>query len=468
MAVICYGLDCSLRERQKLKGLSLSKQKTLLEEHLGDRFNPKAWFGDLGTEIANPFQERPKGFLATIKLSPGAELWADTPERIFTAIQPSKRLMLFLHDLGVTVHTLAPGFETINIDRNQIALVASRYIEMLHSIGFIPGGGKKPGTNDSVPIGWSVTKKPAYQNQFPYLIPNMPERMLAKVVYDAIIDNFLTPNEVTVSLRVGTRKVIPLCEAYEQDFPIRTRTACFKRPIMGEATVLPNIRHILTCLSFRPMTIREIAAECCLSPFHAYTVLKRILFYTELRFANMWNTKGLAKKKPTMPKGIGRTMEEIIEMQAVASLPSVPILQCDRTKPHPSSNESELDIRKVAAWLTFPAFNRPIRFYVTDEWRSLVQSGSPLIDYWMYADIVNEICDSYHTFLGLDGADDQVLVDSSSLSAPVRDLPETLVGPSRPRDPALGRFDEEGLPLLDDSHDPRTNSSAPCTPGEYR
>jgi hypothetical protein len=437
MGIICYGCDCVVGNKRSILGIPLKVQRERLIGYLGDKFKQANWYSDTGQEILVPFTARPGGFTCMMRLSRGDELYVDTPERIFTSTRVMRRLLLTFKSCGITVKTLTPGFEEIISDRRNVSLVSKRYQEMLIRLGDIEGiKTYERGTPifwNKMPVGWKIVDG--------RVRPDPKARMLAKIAYDSVIDNYLDLKSITDLLNFKDTSAVALCRADEAGFPLRNHPVQSKRPLPGEGPSMPNVKYMIRQIAERPMTIREIANACYMTPLHVHLVLTRLSAYQDFEL------------QPFRTK-------EFMKRHEFTITPGCCILK--EIRHYTNTNNASLKRR------TQYDYDRVTRFTVHEEFVDLVLSDSPKINYWRIADSINGVSGSAHIFLGLDGADYPVPSLTSSPSETDQDLPDTRTEPSPPPDQEPCQLALEPPPSPCDSRDRRTNSSAPCTLAEYR
>jgi len=436
MPIICYGCDCAVAGKRAILGSSLRVQRERLIGHLGADFNQKNWYSDTGEEILVPFASRPGGLTCLMRLSRGDTLYIDAPERIYTSSRSSKRIAGLLKRLGITIKTLIPGFETIDYEGRQYFLACKRYGEMLCQLGTINGlyMGERgsPVYFNKMPLGWKVDDG--------RVRPDVDARMLCKIVYDAVIDNYINLQSITQILNLKNSQAVQMCRAYEAGFPLRNKQLQCRRPLPGTGPSIPNVQMMLQAIAERPMSIREIANACYMTPLHVHLVFTRLAAYQNYDEIKVAQLKAQRNKN--------------------AVLPEITILK--EIRHYTKTNTASIKMRSQFD------YHRPTVFTIQDEFLDLVLEGSDKIPYWKIADSINGVSGSAHIFLGLDGADYPVPSLTTGPSSPAQDSPGTRTSPSHQPDPRPSLSEEEPPASPGSSRALRRNSSAPGTLAEYR
>lgn len=436
MPIICYGCDCAVAGKRAILGSSLRVQRERLIGYLGSDFESKNWYSDTGEEILVPFSSRPGGLTCLMRLSRGDTLFVDAPERIYTGTRTSKRIVGLLDRLGIKIKTLIPGFETVDCNSKQFKLACKRYNEMLCQLGKINGlymaERGTPIYFNRIPIGWRIDEG--------RIRPDVDSRTLCKIVYDATIDNYLNLKSITDLLNIKGRDAIDMCRAYEAGFPLRNKQIEMKRPLPGTGPQIPNVQMILQTIAQRPMSIREIANACYMTPLHVLLVLTRIAAYQDVSKEQMEASR-TRRNRNAVVTGVSILKE--IRHRAVTVHSSLKL-------------RSQYD------------YNRPTVFTIKDEFLDLVADGSDKIPYWQIADSINGVSGSAHIFLGLDGASYPVPSLTTGPSSQDQDSPGTRTEPSRQPDRPPSPSEEEPPASPDSSRALHRSSSAPCTLAEYR
>lgn len=384
MAILCYGCDCAVIGGSLVNGTGLSEQKRRLKRALKSKFEEQNWYSDSGSELFMPFALRPGGFLVCMRLRPGDQIYVDAPERILSDRVSSRRTLNLLTELGVTVHSLVKGIRDIPNTKDAAEIGYFRWSEMLHRLQYSDKSARSLDPDDlytiKVPIGWQ------YSRSGKAIIPNMQDRVFAKAITDALADNFLKQTDMLWMFNIKHKVGYAMCAAYEAGFPLRKHAINYERPIMADGPALPTIKHILYSLAIRPLTVRELAKECCMSLFRAYRVARRLYAY----------------------KGDFR------------------LLNAERIK------------TRLYGCFAGVHFDSHVHLRVPETVRELVLSESPLINYERIADHVNRVSDSARIFRGLDGVSSTGAWETDEPSEPEPDSPDTPLPPSRQPDQEPG------------------------------
>lgn len=384
MSIICYGCDCAVIGGSLVNGTGLSEQKRRLKLALKKRFDDANWYSDSGSELFMPFSLRPGGFLVCMRLRHGDKIYVDAPERILSDKVSSRRTLGLLSELGVTVHSLVKGMKTIQDTEDSAEIGYFRWSEMLHRLQYRDKSARSLDPDDlyelKVPIGWK------YGKNGKAIVPNMQDRVFAKAITDALADNFLKQTDMLWMFNIKHKIGYAMCAAYEAGFPLRKHAVSYERPIMADGQALPTIKHILYSLALRPLTVRELAKECCMSLFRAYRVARRLYAY----------------------KGDFR------------------LLNAERVK------------TRLYGRFAGVHFNGHVHLEVPGDVRELVLSESPLINYERIADHVNRVYDSARIFRGLDGVDSTGAWEIAEPDEPEPDSPDIPLPPSRQPDQEPG------------------------------
>lgn len=430
MTALFYGCDCSCLDGRKLKGKSLSEQKESIRQAVGDRFDENNWYCDSTQEILVPFLQRPGAIALLCRAREGDEIWCDVPERMFSLSARSNDYTFFAK-AHITVHSTVPKFATIT--KTDSVVINRRYSTMLASIGLkkerrIKGAGKAFTINaKSAPIGWRLRETANGM----HLVPSLTERVTAMLIYEAMIDHGIVVSDIKRIFNTN-RQPYSMARAYELHFPIENTHTKTRPAIPLDGPSLPNVRHMIRRLAYSPMSIREMAIFCNMSPLEAYTIAQRATYFGFLAKHSDKILSNVSTDRQSRHNQIPLlTSIQFLEMRSSYKLKQQifsrgTLASTERTLAH---------VEETGVLVTVP-----------EEFRLLVESDSPLVEWEKICDAVNGVSSSAHIFLGLDGVDDPEPLETCELSLPEQDHPDTPLEPSLPPDQEPDQPDAEQPP----------------------
>ena len=426
MTTLFYGCDCSCLDGRKLNGKSLSEQKEAIRQAVGDRFDENNWYCDSTQEILVPFLQRPGAIALLCHARAGDEIWCDVPERMFSPPAKSNDYTFFAKS-NITVHSAMPEFATIT--KTDCVVVNRRYSTMLASIGLkkerrIKGAGKAFTINaGSEPIGWRLRKSPRGM----HLVPNLTDRVTAMLIYEAMIDHGIVVSDIKRIFNTN-RQPHNMARAYELHFPVENTHTKTRPAIPLDGPSLPNVRHMIRRLAYSPMSIREMAIFCNMSPLEAYTIAQRATYFGFLAKHSDKILSNVSTDRQSRHNQVPLlTSIQFLEMRSSYKLKQQAFIK----SMFASTDKTLTHVEETGVLVTVP-----------EEFRLLVESDSPLVDWEKICDAVNGVSSSAHIFLGLDGVDDPEPLETCELSLPEQDHPDTQLEPSLPQDQEPDQLDE--------------------------
>lgn len=411
MAVLLYGCDCSFMSGKKLLGKSLGDQKDALCRALGDKFDLANWYADAGNEIVVPFLQRPAAVTLLCRARAGDEIWCDVPERVLGQSREANKVLDFLKDSSLTLRSTLHGFSFVSpVD---VGVVGRRYAQMIREINAsLP---QKRNERAGVPVGWKLAGS--------RLVPDIRERVMAMLIYEAMIDHGILSGEINKLFRTD-HKATFMARAFELQFPIETEFIKTRPVIPVDGPSIPNVKHMLHRLAYSPMSIREMAAYCNMTPIEAYLIVTRGVYM------NCLSKSVRGPRKEFTPDRRG-------QKQLITSIEFIELRNSHRLRQSKmnmmSGTERNLGhVGEIGTLVCVPEYIR-----------KLLVSEPELIDWDSIADAINGISSSGRIFHGLDGVADPEPLEICELDEPAPDRPDIPPEPSHQQDQEQGPDAEE-------------------------